>query len=89
MVLNLPGVVLSLLLGSLIGALVAFFRARAVKEVFNLIGLGMGGFLLGQLGQLLWQTPWLRVGTVDILLGVIGVVVLMGGWIAWRSGTAH
>ncbi len=89
MILNGPGVVLSLLVGGLLGAGVAFFRARTVRDVFHLVALGMAGFVLGQVGQIVWQTPWLRIGTVDLGLGTIGVLLVLTWWFLRHPVTAR
>lgn len=75
-----PGLVLSCLLGSFIGGVAGFFTARTLRDVAALQAMGVGGFVLGQLGQLVWQAPWLRVGTVDLLWGGATAGVLVWWW---------
>ncbi len=71
-----PGLVLMVLLGALLGAVAAFFRARVVREVFVYVGLGIVGFMVGQMLQ--WGLP-LRVGQIGVVNleeGILGAVAL-------------
>lgn len=73
-----PGIVLACLLGGLLGGAVAFFTARSLKAVILLQLLGILGFLVGQLGQVLRPISWARVGTVDLVWGT-----LVAGLLLW------
>jgi len=75
---SLPGVVLMVLLGLFAGAVLAFFRARQMRDVPAYLGLGVGGFLLGQVLAILLPAHPFAVGVVDLVAGVLGIVFLAG-----------
>ena len=75
---SLPGVVLMLLLGLFAGAVLAFFRARQMRDLPTYLGLGVGGFLLGQVLAVLLPAHPFTVGVVDLVAGVVGILVLAG-----------
>ncbi len=71
-----PGLVFMVVLGALLGAIVAFFRARVVREVFVYVGLGVVGFALGQILQAGVPLHLLQVGVVNVEEGILGAVAL-------------
>ena len=76
-----PGLVLLFLLGTLSGAVTAFFRARSLHDVATLIGLGILGWSAGQALQLVWTIPGLQVGTVNVGWGLVGAGFCLGWWV--------
>lgn len=71
-----PGIVLIFLLGLAAGAVLAFFKARQLQDMPVYLGVGVGGFLLGQGMAFFLPSHPLRVGVVDIPAGMFGVVVV-------------
>lgn len=82
-----PGVVLMLMLGMLAGAVLAFFRARVMRDVARYMAVGMVGFVLGQ--GLSWLRPLnlLEIGIVNVAYGVLGVAAV--AFISARLGFTH
>lgn len=71
-----PGVVLMVLLGALLGAVAAFFRARVVREVFVYVALGVIGFVVGQGARRILPVHLVDIGIVNIEAGILGALAL-------------
>ena len=82
-----PGIVLMLMLGVLAGAVLAFFRARVMRDVARYMLVGIFGFALGQ--GLSWLRPLgpFEIGIVNVAYGILGVAVV--AFISARLGFTH
>ncbi|NPA91994.1 MAG: hypothetical protein GXO55_11225 [Chloroflexi bacterium] len=72
-----PGLVLVLLFGTAMGAGVAFWKARTVREVGWFILLGVLGFLVGQLLATLAPIRLFRIGVVQLEYGILGAIIFL------------
>ncbi len=82
-------VVLVLCVGTLLGAGVAFWKARTWHDVLHFILLGVFGCAAGQGVAAVVPGHLVRVGVVDIGYGVLSAAILLygGSWITDRGRT--
>ncbi len=71
-----PGVVFTILLGVMAGAVLAFFRARALRDVGYYLIVGVVGFSLGQVLRWLHPLAAFDIGIVNVVYGLVGVMAL-------------
>ena len=82
-----PGVVLMLMLGVLAGAVLAFFRARVLRDVARYLFVGVVGFAAGQAVAWLKPLSVFEIGIVNVAYGILGVAVV--AFISARLGFTH
>ncbi len=80
-----PGVVLVILLGVLMGAGMAFFRARSFKELGQFLLLGVLGVGLGQVVSAFMPIHLFQIGVVDIEYGIGTAALLLYIQEQWNS----
>ena len=87
MLVTWPGIVLVLLVGTLLGAGVAFWKARTWRDVARFVILGILGFALGQGLTAIAPFPLGNIGGVNIVYGSLsaGVILYLGvRWAVFR-----
>jgi len=65
-----PGAILVVLLGVLMGAGMAFFRARTWKALARFLALGIAGVVIGQVIAAYVPIHLFHIGVVDIEYGI-------------------
>ncbi len=79
-----PGIVLVVLLGTLIGAGTAFFRARVLRDIPPMIGVSILGFAGGQLVGDWFPLPFMQIGVVNIATGTAGALLALYSLFMWE-----
>ncbi len=84
-----PGIVLVVLLGTLMGAGAAFFKARTLREMPKFWALGVGGFILGQVLSVYAPVHLFEIGVVHVEYGILvaALVFYLDDW--WEHKGKH